>query len=200
MLFRFVGQVGQRLVAADIDGSEDDRPVARGFEDLGVEPLLPVAPRKRGGHEELELGPEQADPVGPAHRQGRGILGKAGVDHHADLHPVAGPGGKRPHRGELGAALLADRHAMLEAGGQRPGRTDDHAAVVAVDEDRLAFLDAVADVVEAADHRHSDRARDDHHVRGQRAFLEQHGLEPSPVIFEQVGGAEVARDQHRVAA
>ena len=48
-------------------------------------------------------------------------------------------------------------------------------------------------------HRDSDRARDDRHVRGQRTFLEQHGLQPPAVIFEQFGGAEVARDQDRVA-
>ena len=106
---------------------------------------------------------------------------------------------KGADRGELGAALLAQRHAMLEAGEQRPVRADDDAAVVAVDEDRLAFVDAVADVVQAADHRHADRPRDDRHVRGQRAFLEQHGLQPAAVIFEQLGGPEVAGDQDRVA-
>ena len=100
--------------------------------------------------------------------------------------------------GELGAALLAQRHAVLEAGQQLPVGTDDDAAVVAVDEDRLALLDAVADVVQPADHRHSDRPRDDRHVRGERALLEQHGLQPAAVIFEQFGGSEVARDQHRV--
>ena len=52
---------------------------------------------------------------------------------------------------------------------------------------------------EAADHRHADRPRDDRHVRGQRAFLEQHGLQAPAVIFEQLGGAEIARDQHGVA-
>ena len=97
--------------------------------------------------------------------------------------------GSVPDRGEFGAALLAQRHAMLEAGQQRPRRADDDAAVVAVDEDRLAFLDAVADVGQAADHRHADRARDDRHVRGQRAFLEQHALQPAAVIFEQLGRA-----------
>ena len=108
-------------------------------------------------------------------------------------------GGQVADRGEFGAALLAQRHAVLEAGRQRPVGPDDDAAVVAVDEDRLAFLDAVADVVEPADHRHADRAGDDRHVRGQRAFLEQHALQAPAVIFEQLGGAEVAGDEHRVA-
>ena len=35
-------------------------------------------------------------------------------------------------------------------------------------------------------------------MRGQRAFLEQHALQSPPVIFEQFGGPEVARHQHRV--
>ena len=33
---------------------------------------------------------------------------------------------------------------------------------------------------------------------GQRAFLEDHALELAPVIFEQFGRTEIARDQHRV--
>ena len=51
------------------------------------------------------------------------------------------------------------------------------------------------DVVQTADHRHADGARDDGHVRGERALLEQHGFQPAPVIFEQVGRSEVARNQ-----
>ena len=51
---------------------------------------------------------------------------------------------------------------------------------------------------EPADDRHADGPGDDRHVRGQRAFLEQHGLQPPPVIFEQFGGPEVAGDQHGI--
>ena len=115
------------------------------------------------------------------------------------MDPVLGLRRQVAHGGELGTALLAERHAMLEAGRELPVGADDDAAVVAVDQDRLAVVDAVADVVEPADHRHTDRARDDGHVRGERAFLEQHGLQAAAVVFEQLGGSEVARDQHRVA-
>ena len=78
---------------------------------------------------------------------------------------------------------------MLEAGEQLAVRPDDHAAVVAVDENRLPFLDAVADVVQPADHRDTDRPGDDRHVRGQRSFLEQDSLQAPAVIFEQLGWA-----------
>jgi hypothetical protein len=36
-------------------------------------------------------------------------------------------------------------------------------------------------------------------MRGKRAFLQHHALELAPVVFEQFGRAEVARDQDRVA-
>ena len=54
--------------------------------------------------------------------------------------------------------------------------------------------------LDAAEHRHAHRARDDDDVRGQRPFLQHHALQPAPVVFEQFGGPEVARDQDRVLA
>ena len=37
-------------------------------------------------------------------------------------------------------------------------------------------------------------------MRGERAFFEDHTLQPAAIVFEQFGGAKVARDQDRVAA
>jgi hypothetical protein len=83
-----VGEVGQGLVPADVQGAEDDRPVAGGREDLLVEPLLPFAARKSGGNQKLELGAEQADAVGPCEFAVGSVLGEAGVDEDADLDAV----------------------------------------------------------------------------------------------------------------
>ena len=79
----------------------------------------------------------------------------------------------------------------------RVGRTA-IGAHVAVDEDDVALAGDMADVGDAPDHGHAHRARDDRHVRGERAFLEHHALQPALVIFEQLGGAHVARDEDRV--
>ena len=87
---------------------------------------------------------------------------------------------------------------MVEIGGELPRRADDDTRVVAVDEDGLAFVDAVPDIMQPADHRDADRASDDRHVRGERAFFEQDALEPPPVIFEQLAWPEIARDQYGV--
>ena len=79
-----VGQIGQRLVAADVDRAEDDRLSVGRSEHLGIEPLLAVAAGQRRGNEELELGSEQADAVRARRLEVRRILGKAGIDHDAD--------------------------------------------------------------------------------------------------------------------
>src|SRR3546814_19758577 len=51
--------IGLRLVAADVDGAEDHRPVARRVEHVAIEPLLTVARWQGRRHEELEFGAEQ---------------------------------------------------------------------------------------------------------------------------------------------
>jgi hypothetical protein len=98
----------------------------------------------------------------------------------------------------LGAPSQAERHALVEAGQKRSSGADHDATSVAVDEDLVAFVDDVANVGEAADDRHTHGSRDDCHVRGQRPFLEQHRLQPAPVIFEELGGAKIARDEDGV--
>ncbi|SBV31719.1 protein of unknown function [uncultured Sphingopyxis sp.] len=67
-----------------------------------------------------------------------------------------------------------------------------------VEQQQVAFADRGAHVVDAADHRHPHRARDDDDMGGQRPFLEHDALQAAAVIFEQFGGAEVARDQDRI--
>ena len=42
------------------------------------------------------------------------------------------------------------------------------------------------------DHGDAHGTRHDHHVRGQRAFFQQHAFQPPAVVFQQFGGAEIA--------
>ena len=68
MLAVVVAQIGQHLVAADIDRAEHHRLVARRIEHVAVEPGLALARRQGGGDQELEFGAEQPDPVCPGER------------------------------------------------------------------------------------------------------------------------------------
>ena len=58
----------------------------------------------------------------------------------------------------------------------------------------------VGRAVDLAGDGDAHRARHDHDVAGQRAFLEHHALEPPLVVFEQLGGPEVLGDEDRIAA
>src|ERR1700722_11303868 len=53
--------VGQKLVAADVECAEGDRPVASGVEDGAVELLLRAGPGKARREHELQFGTEEAD-------------------------------------------------------------------------------------------------------------------------------------------
>ena len=194
-----VVEIGQRLVAADIDGAEHHRLVARRVEHVLVEPLLALALRQRRRDEELEFGAEQPDPVGAGHVERGDIVAQPGIDHHRDAvrrpwSPAAGRAARRIRRGASGAARARPRTPPPSPS---MGRTKT-APRRASSSSRSPSAICRRTSRDAAEHRHAHRARDDRDVRGQRAFLEHHALQPPPVIFEQFGRAEVARDQDRV--
>src|SRR5690606_22585606 len=82
-------EIGERLVAADVDSTKDHRLVARRVEDVAVEPRLAVPLRQRGRDEELELGADQAYSVGPGQAEHRQVVAQARVHHDLDALPVA---------------------------------------------------------------------------------------------------------------
>ena len=195
----FRGEIGHRLVAADIHGAEDHRLLARRVEHIAIEARLALALRQGGGNEELEFGAEQADPVGAGHRQRAHIVAQAGVDHHLDAGAAAGEGLDIAQR-RIGRLLLAALgKAGLEGIGDLLQRADNGVARARIEQDLVTFADGGAHVLGAADHRHVHRPRNDHHMRGKRAFFEDHALQPPLVIFEQFSRAEIAGDQDGVA-
>ncbi len=191
-------EIGERLVAADIDGAEHHRTIAGGVEHVLVQPPLRLALRERRGDEELEFGAEQPDPVGAGQVERGDVVAQPGVDHQR--HAVAVERHRRLglERGEGGAALLAEQQLGLERFLDRRGRPHEQAFLADVEHQHVALGDQPLDVADAPEHRHPHRARDDRHVRGQRSFLEHHALQPSAIVFEQLGGAQVARDQDRI--
>ena len=93
----------------------------------------------------------------------------------------------------LSEAVAAERRQ------HRRRRPDEHRARPPVDEQLVAVGDRRPEVADAADDRHPHRAGDDGDVRGQRAFFEDDALEEPAVVFEQFGGAEVARQDDGIA-
>jgi hypothetical protein len=79
---------GRDLVAAEVDGAEDDRAIPRPLNDGLVEGRLLVEPRHRFGRHELEFGAEQADALGAHLVQMVEVEGQAGIDQQVDLDPV----------------------------------------------------------------------------------------------------------------
>jgi hypothetical protein len=82
------GQIGHRLVAADIDGAEHHRLVAGGIEHALVQRLLAFAARQRGRHQELEFGAEQADAVGAGQGNRGGVVDQPGIHVERDLAAI----------------------------------------------------------------------------------------------------------------
>ena len=76
-------EVGQHLVAADIERAEHHRPVAGGVEDRLVEAGLLLEPREGRRDHELQLGAEQADAVGARLIEMRQVEQQAGIDVRA---------------------------------------------------------------------------------------------------------------------
>ena len=136
-----VFEIGQALVAADVDGAEDDRLVAGGVEHRAVEPLLRLALGQGRRDQELEFGAEQADPVGAGRAQSGDVVAEARIDHHRDAQPVPGHRRLVLDRGIFGAALLRHRELGVERILDRRGRADDRARLGAVEQDEIALGD-----------------------------------------------------------
>src|SRR3546814_957369 len=79
--------IGQRLVAADVDGAEDHRPVARRVEHVAIEPLLAVARRQGRRDEKLEFGAEEPDAARPGQIE-RGDIFARSEEHTSELQSL----------------------------------------------------------------------------------------------------------------
>jgi hypothetical protein len=86
-----VAQIGQHLVAADIDRAEHHRAVSGGFEHVAIEPRLPLA---RGSVAEtrnwnsVRNRPMPSAPVS----EHRHVVAQARVHHHRDAVAIARDG------------------------------------------------------------------------------------------------------------
>ena len=85
-----VRQIGQHLVAADIERAEHDRPPLGLFVGAPVEGGLIGDIGKGVAGQQRDLGAEQTDPLGAGRAQLREVEQQPGIEQELDLDPVAG--------------------------------------------------------------------------------------------------------------
>ena len=192
--------IGQRLVAADIDGAENDWPVARRVQHILVKPLLLFALRQGRGHQELELGAEQADAIRADQVQRLRVFAQARIDHQFDALPIGGHGRQVAHGREFRATLLRHMQLILERLVHVRAGPDQDGVFGHVQQDEVAFIELVADIPHPAKNRHAHGARDDGDMGRQRPFLQDHTLQPPAIIFQQLRRPQIARDQYGILA
>ncbi len=99
-----LAQIGQHLVAADVEGAEHHRLLPGFRHHRAVHLCLLLEPRQGGRHHELQLGAEQADAVGAGFGKMRHVHQQSGIDVQLDRagRPWSRPAGPAA-RGTCGA-------------------------------------------------------------------------------------------------
>ncbi len=92
----------------------------------------------------------------------------------------------------------AHLHAVADGADHVGARTQVGLAALGVDDHRVALVDPVAQAGQAADAGDVERSGDDGGVAGRGALLQQQPAQLGAVVFQQVGGAEVAGDEDGV--
>ena len=107
-----VAQIGQHLVAADIEGAEGHRLLVGRIEHRAIKRRLLAGARQGRRHHELQFGAEQADAGGPGIDDMRQVDGEAGIDHQRDGAAVLGDAGAVAQRAVLRLASRAQLHPL----------------------------------------------------------------------------------------
>ena len=164
-------EVGDGLVAAQVERADRDRLVGRVEDDLAIVlVLLLLAGHVVVGEEEV-LGPEQPD------ARGADLLGGLGIGEVVDVRQQLDP---RPVGAERGLVAIGDQAVLdveelaldLAIGGGRllVGPDDDH-PVAAVDDHQVAALDVPHDALDPGDRRDAAAPGQDGRMAGRAADL-----------------------------
>ena len=191
-------QVGNGLVAADIERADDHRSAGRGNERAAVFLELLLFARRVITVQEEHLGPEQADAVGPFRDCRDGLVARCDVG--ADLHrlaiPCLGAGGSR-----VSQLVPASREPRLlhlvVAVCPRVSRRDQHAKV-GVDDDIPLAQHCRAQSGDAGERWDAERPGQDDGMRGGGRKLEHETLQEPAVQREEFPGRQVLGNAHRV--
>ncbi len=163
-------QVGRRLVAADVQRANDDRPVAHNLRHVLVDGELLFLAGRRQPFLEEEFGAQEADAFGARFERQRCIGGGAQVGDHFDAHPIVrarealrcGPG-CAARFGRNGLCLGVDKGCVAI-------RLDDDGAAAAIQRQRDAITDGGGQLrPDADDGGDAHAAREDGRVRRRPA-------------------------------
>src|SRR5262249_52779343 len=86
----YIAQIGQDLVAADIEGAEGHRLFSGGIEHCAIERALFAGAWQRRRDHELQFGAEQTDSSRAGVLDMRKVDGQPGIDHQLDFLTVLG--------------------------------------------------------------------------------------------------------------
>jgi hypothetical protein len=128
----------------------------------------------------------------------RQVEQQPGIDVERDGDPVAADRRQVAGGGKARLAFRPQPEVFAKQAAHVLARPDQQVAVVAVDDQKIAGLDAAQHLRDAAQHRDVEGAGDDRHMGGRRALLQHQAAQPATVVVEQLGRAHVARHQHEV--
>ncbi len=198
ILFGDCFEIGQRLVAADIERAEGHRLRSGRVEHGAIERELLFGLGKRSTDHELQFGAEKSDARAGGVFDVRQVDHQAGVDHEIDRLAVLGDARLVAQRAILRLAAGAEAHALGE-GRLHFGRgAHIDFAGNAVDDDGVAGFGEARRIGDLADGGDAERAGDDGDVRVRSAFFEHQTAQALAVVVEQRGRTHGARDENGV--
>ena len=188
-------QIGQHLVAADVERAEEDRTLLRLIEHALVVfgEILDI--RESVPHHQRELGAKQANALGAGRRELREIKQQSRVQHQLDRYTVAGD----RRDGEQGLVIGAAAAARLNCGPNRllyvGAGPDQHIGVISIDDDDVARLDPARRIADPPDDRDVEGARHNRDMGSRRAFLEYQTHDPPASVVQQLRRSHRAGDE-----
>ena len=198
IFFLGLTQIGQHLVAADVEGAEDHRPAGCFLDHSAVEIGLFVEPRKGIRQHELQFRAVEPDAVGAAFGEMRHVDQEAGIHLQRNAHAILGDGWAVAER--LIAPLLAGAETDLVGIGGDDFRAwpQVHFAGDRVDNGGIARVDPLDDPRRLPECNDPQRLGDDGDVTLAGSVLDDEAAEPCPVVIQELGGAHGPRHQDGV--
>ncbi|MNY09706.1 hypothetical protein D3C86_1426400 [compost metagenome] len=162
-------QIGQGLVAARIQGADDQGPSVQGVGDGLILGQLLVLGRGALTLQEEEFGAQQTAALGAPGHGGRGLGHVAQIGEDLDADAVCGAAVLGGQGSSLGAAAVAGGGGALGAGLACRGRAGDQPSAVGVQHHQGAVLDPIQTGADRDQGRHAHGRGQDGDVRGRPA-------------------------------
>ncbi len=189
-------EIGQRLVAANVQGAQGHWPGIEGGQDLAVDLYLLLFTREPVADHERHFGAVQADAVGTRLLGGVDVRQQAAVGVHRDDHAVLGGGRFQSQVSQPLGQLPLLVHQPLEFLAQLSTGLEEDLAPVAVD-DHFHAVHAPHRQVGDTHHRGDAHGPgQDGHVGGTRAPGRDQARQALHGDLGQLGGGQILADQN----